>query len=178
MNKNKKISYQVEALFISLCILVYVSVSKRESRFRTLSKIKMLVKTRLEALGFDRIEVLHVEREAIRMYKSIYKASFLAISRAQKVDISVNYNINVEKRSELVFSSLINYCSTPNTIRKALNEIKLRKQGREKQNYVKGLLSGEAGSSPFFACSYHPDPRPEHGRLQGRIYYDENWKNT
>lgn len=169
--KVLKFSYDCEILEQNLYLALYTCLGKGLHMSKFTQAARNLVLSWSQKWKVQQNLTTDLWKLVLAMYK---KTSVRAFSLMNK-DKNPNYN---ESRLESASLALLEYYNTPYGIRKGLFDIKISKISQDvKDDIYLSLEHGVEIGSPFFICSTHEDCREAHKDLQGKLYYDENWKD-
>lgn len=123
--------------------------------------------------------------DAVEKYTKISKKTFVELRRVdKKFGKSENYEENLKRRTSAVYNFVRKEAIMNESLVKTANSVAraIEQRGKWEEIYgINGFLKAnreeKSEYSPFFLCSSHIDPAEDHKDWEGKMYYDEDWKN-
>lgn len=146
-----------------------------------LKQIKQKLLETVQGLGLSRDEVNRLWWNSVQKYNVISKKSFSTLRKQTKTE---NLEEEEQKRTDAVYDAVRKYAIRNDSAQKIAYELAVSAVGRQKHDeifgydgFIKKNQEKTVGYSPFFLCSVHNNCAKDHEAAQGKMYFDEEWKN-
>ena len=151
-------------------------------KFKTVGMIQKEIQLLSVQLGLSDVEKNQLWLNSYSKYLTVSKKT---VSSLRKIELKFgkkeDYEESLIQRRAVIYDSIRANIMRNDLIKEA-NKVVFEYEYRLKHEELygpQGLLSNarEEFQSPFFLCSSHPKPAKDHAAYQGKIYYDEAWKD-
>lgn len=113
-----------------------------------------------------------------RQYMQISKKTYAELRRADyKFGPKENYEENLKQRMEILYKTVQKSIIQPEILVKERNLIANSLEFREKHDKIWGNEGIFSAKTPFFLASSHANPAKDHKDWEGRMYYDEAYRD-
>jgi len=159
--------------------IVYDGLVHQLSRHKIIVKIKQEVGFIVKKYYISKDNASILTKAALDFYYRAYK---LTLKQLKSLRMAKNglktYSAIIEEASKVVYQVVEDEVRSDRIVKKAINKVANDEELANKLDILHGMLSNRSGfQSPFYLCTANTNPAADHAPYQGKIYYDEGWKN-
>lgn len=185
-NSHRYTNLYVKRRLVKLEIDVFGIISNgllhHTPKFKTVGMIQKEVQLLSVQLGLSDQEKNQLWLNSYSKYLTVSKKTVNSLRKIElKFGKKEDYEESLIQRRAVIYDSIRANIMRNDLIKEA-NKITFEYEYRLKHDELygpQGLLADARNEyqSPFFLCSAHPKPAKDHAPYQGKVYYDEDWKD-
>ena len=178
---NLYVKRRLVKLEIDIFAIIANGLIHHTPKHKIIAQIKKEIQLLAVQLGLSDAEQNQIYVKAYNQYLETSKKTVVSLRRIErKFGKKEDYEQSLIQRRAVIYNSIRAKIQNNDLIKEA-NSIMYSYEHRLKHDELFGpqglLASAREGMSPFFLCSAHPNPAKDHAPYQGKVYYDEAWKD-
>lgn len=172
---------QSKRFIADMTSLIYVGLVQSEPRWKTMKKLDKELAIYSVKKKLTQTQVKYIRLGYRAAYDKVLKESYFDLKLNKKLlGKNITYSEYLDKVSGQVYDNVRKFIIDEKVmVANVVTVLSSVELSIKKSELFKMILENRASHNytPFFICSYHTGCAKDHAEYQGRVYYDEAWKN-